>query len=85
MDNNHYGYLYVYTVLSLNLRKGKTIFTAIDNGRSSVRVQSRATGCKARAVWEKLSPEVEAKEAATDVANHPEDEDSHGNSHFKVS
>jgi hypothetical protein len=34
---------------------------------------------KAQAVWEKLSPKVEskeaAKEAATDVANHPEDED----------
>jgi hypothetical protein len=34
---------------------------------------------KAQAVWEKLSPKVEAKEAAkeavTDVANYPEDED----------
>ena len=30
MDNNHYGYLYVYIILSLNLRKGKAVFTAID-------------------------------------------------------
>lgn len=38
-----------------------------------------AAWSKAQAVWEKLSPKVEAKEAAkeaaTDVANHPEDED----------
>ena len=38
-----------------------------------------AAWSKAQAVWEKLSPKVEAKEAAkeavTDVANHPEEED----------
>jgi hypothetical protein len=38
-----------------------------------------AAWSKAQAVWEKLSPKVEgkeaAKEAAVDVANHPEDED----------
>jgi hypothetical protein len=38
-----------------------------------------AAWSKAQAVWEKLSPKVEAKEAAmeavTDVANHPDDED----------
>jgi len=38
-----------------------------------------AAWSKAQAVWEKLSPKVEAKEAAkeavTDVAKHPEDED----------
>ena len=30
---------------------------------------------KAKAIWAKLHPKVEAKEAATDVAQKPEDED----------
>ncbi|MEH1805813.1 hypothetical protein [Nostoc sp.] len=30
---------------------------------------------KAKAIWGKLHPKVEAKEAATDVAQKPEDED----------
>lgn len=56
-------------------------------GKAAEKVTETAAGkfgeaawSKAQAVWEKLSPKVEAKEAAkeaaTDVANHPEDEDS---------
>jgi hypothetical protein len=56
-------------------------------GKAVEKATERASGkfgeaawSKAQAVWEKLSPKVEgkeaAKEAAVDVANHPEDEDS---------
>jgi hypothetical protein len=56
---------------------GKAVEKATESASGKL---GEAAFAKAQAIWAKLSPKVEAKEAATeaaiDVANSPEDEDS---------